>query len=747
MLKLRKYIKPFLPVVALALSLLFVQALCELRLPDLMSDIVNVGLQLSGIEDAAPEAITPDGLALITAYMDDTDEAYALSLYVLYGRGDKNPSGMAYDDIYPAMGDSVYIRVDATDELNDVFSRASYNVINALESLSALFGSTSVDDGNANQLNIEFDMDFLYQAHELIQTNGLANVETTLIVLNETYLRQVGAMFARAYYQELGINVDSIQTRYILRIGIYMLFVALMGGVAAVLVGYFAPRVAAGAARDLRRDLFAKVEDFSQNEFDTFSAASLITRCTNDVSQVQMLVGMGIRMMCFAPIMGIGGIIMALQKSVSMSWIIALAVIVLLGIATIIIVVALPKFKAIQKFIDTLNRVVREILSGLMVIRAFGAREHERKRFDAANMDLLTTNLFVNRAMAIAFPAITFIMNGTMLLIVWVGAGKIADSSLQIGDMMAFMQYSMHIIFSFMMITMMFVFIPRAAVSVERIAEVLEVGLSVKDPEAPLPFQPGKKGVVEFRDVSFRYNNAEEDAVQNISFTAKPGEVTAIIGATGSGKSTIANLLLRFYDVTSGEVYVNGVDIRLARQSDLRKKIGYIPQKTALFTGTIGSNIGYGVKDAGEDELITAATVAQAMDIVAEKPEGFEAEISQKGANISGGQKQRLSIARAIITKPEIFIFDDSFSALDFKTDAALRKALKEHTAEATVIIVAQRVGTIMGANQIIVMEEGKIAGIGTHSQLLETCPEYYEIASTQFTEEQLNEGKGGFSK
>ena len=525
------------------------------------------------------------------------------------------------------------------------------------------------------------------------------------------------------------------QTAFILRTGGLMLAIALLAGVASMFAMYLAPRIAAGAARDLRRDLFNHVESFSQNEFDRFSSASLITRCTNDVAQVQGLANVTARMLVYAPILGIGGIAMALTRSVAMSWVIALAVVVLVGITVLITSIVMPKFKVIQRMVDTLNKVSREILHGLMVIRAFGTQTHEKGRFGGVNRDLRDTGLFVARVMAFIGPAITFVMAGTQLLVIWVGAQHIVASGLPIGDMMAFMQYSMQVIFAFMMVSMVLIMVPRAAVSASRINEVLQTKPAIADPESPRDFtDTAVCGRVVFAGVNFRYPGAEADAITDISFTALPGQTTAIIGATGAGKSTIAQLLLRFYDVTGGRIIVGGEDIRQVRQADLRGKIGYVPQKGQLLAGTIASNIRYGKANATDDELREAASVAQALDFIEEKDGGFESEIAQGGGNVSGGQRQRLSIARALAKNPEILVFDDSFSALDFQTDAKLRQALKQHTANATIIAIAQRVGTIMGAEQIIVLDEGRIVGRGTHAELLGRCPAYYEIASSQGT-------------
>jgi len=530
-----------------------------------------------------------------------------------------------------------------------------------------------------------------------------------------------------------GMVEGTPQTAFILRTGGLMLAIALLAGAASMFAMYMAPRIAAGAARDLRRDLFNHVESFSQNEFDRFSSASLITRCTNDVAQVQGLANVTARMLVYAPILGIGGIAMALTRSVAMSWVIALAVVVLVGITVLITSIVMPKFKIIQRMVDTLNKVSREILHGLMVIRAFGTQTHEKGRFDGVNRDLRDTGLFVARVMAFIGPAITFVMAGTQLLVVWVGAQHIAASGLPIGDMMAFMQYSMQVIFAFMMVSMVLIMVPRAAVSAARINEVLEAKPAIADPESPRDFtDAAAQGRVVFDGVSFRYPGAEADAITDINFTALPGQTTAIIGATGAGKSTIAQLLLRFYDVTEGSITVGGEDIRQVLQADLRGKIGYVPQKGQLLAGTIASNIRYGKPSATDDEVREAASVAQALGFIEEKDGGFGAEIAQGGGNVSGGQRQRLSIARALAKNPEILVFDDSFSALDFQTDAKLRQALKQHTANATVIVIAQRVGTIMGAEQIIVLDEGRIVGRGTHEELLGTCPAYYEIASSQ---------------
>jgi ATP-binding cassette, subfamily B, multidrug efflux pump len=742
LIKLAKYLKPFLFGLIMAILLLFGQAICDLNLPNFMSDIVNTGIQKNGIEHAAPDAISQNGLKLITAFMTADEKELAEDAYSLVSVADKNEKDKTYGSIYPGAVGTLYIKNELSKDdsaaLDNAFETSTWTLINVMQSMpqnGAAAGETAV--GGIGSIDITQVYQYLPML-ETLPTATVAAAREQAEKNDETLLAQGGTMLARMFYTELGADTGTMATSYILIVGLKMLAIALLGGVATVLVSFISSKIAAGAARNLRRDVFDRIERFSNNEFDKFSTASLITRCTNDITQIQTLLMMGIRMVCYAPIMAIGGTVMAVSKSASMSWIIAAACTLLIGIILVVMSISMPKFKAIQKFVDRLNLVSRENLSGLMVIRSFGTRAHEKTRFEAANKDLTDTNLFVARVMVFMMPVMMLIMNGVTLIIVWVGAHRIAESAMQIGDMMAFMQYAMQIIFSFLMISMMFIFIPRAAVSAERIAEVLETPESVVDPQNPKNFNKDKKGLVEFRDVSFRYHGAEEDALSGITFTAKPGQTTAIIGPTGSGKSTIASLMLRFYDVSSGQVVIDGADVRDVTQKDLRAKIGYVPQKGVLLSGTIASNIRYGRRTATDSEVKNAAQVAQAMDFILEKTERFESEIAQGGANVSGGQKQRLSIARALAKQPEIFIFDDSFSALDFKTDIALRKALKEHTGGSTVIIVAQRVSTIMNAEQIIVLDEGKIADIGSHKELLQNCPEYFEIASSQLSQEEL---------
>jgi len=740
--KLAKYLKPFTAGLLLAIVLLFGQALCDLNLPNYMSDIVNVGIQQNGIEHSAPDAISKNGMTLMTAFMTDEEQQLIVSGYTLVDASSENAEGKAYNSVYAKAEGQIYVKneLDETDseELDNAFGAATWTMINVMRDYASAQGGSVTVPTSASDVDIEK----LYQMLPMLSQLPASTVSAAhekAVSNDATILKQSGIMLSKVFLNELGADMNAIQNSYIVSIGLKMLAIALLGGIATVLVSLISSRIAAGTARDLRKAVFGKIESFTNNEFDRFSTASLITRCTNDITQIQMVLMIGIRLICYAPIMAVGGAIMALQKSASMGWIIALACVVLVGLIMVIMSVATPRFKLIQKLVDKMNLVSRENLSGLMVVRAFATQEHEKERFEDVNQDLTKNSLFVNRVMVFMMPFMTLVMNGVTLLVVWVGAHQIADSSMQVGDMMAFIQYAMQIIMAFLMISIMFIFVPRAAVSADRIAEVLTTDPSVVDPKSPKAFDQTRKGYVEFRNVSFRYNDAEEDALSDITFTAKPGETTAIIGSTGSGKSTITSLLLRFYDATKGRVLVDGTDVRDVSQKDLRDKIGYVPQKGVLLSGTIASNLRYGRRDAPDEDVRTAALVAQAMDFIDEKPDGFNSEIAQGGANVSGGQKQRLSIARALVKKPEIFVFDDSFSALDFRTDAALRKALKEHTGDSTIIVIAQRVNTIMSADRIIVLEKGRIVGMGTHRELLKNCSEYYEIASSQLSQEELS--------
>ncbi|MDD3192534.1 MAG: ABC transporter ATP-binding protein [Oscillospiraceae bacterium] len=716
-----KYLKPFAFILVLCVILLFGQALSDLSLPNLMSNIVNVGLQKNGIDEPLPEQISKQGMELISLFMEPEEQG-------------------AFQSVYEEQGGIYVLSADKQDlaAAGEAYGQSALTIMNLVKAAAAQSGQAlEMDDASLS----EMDSGMLYQMLPLLQNMPQQAVEEARLAASQadaSLTEQVGVAFTALFYQDLGVNLLQKQQSYILLTGGKMLLVALAGVLAAVGVGFFSARVGAAVSRDLRHDIFKKVQSFSSAEFDTFSTASLITRTTNDVQQIQMLITMGVRILCYAPIMGIGGIVMAVGKSVSLSWIIALAVLVLIGLILVLFAVAMPKFQSPQKLIDRLNLVSRENLSGLMVIRAFGNEKYEENRFEKANRDLRDTTRFVQRAMSLTMPAMSLIMNLVTLAIIWVGGHAIAASSLQIGDMMAFMQYGMQIIMSFLMIAMMFIMVPRAAVSANRVAEVLNIRPSIRDP-GEKTMEKVSGGTVAFQNVSFRYQNAESDVLTGINFTAKAGETTAFIGSTGSGKSTLINLVPRFYDVTEGRVTIGGVDVRDLPQKQLRSMIGYVPQKSVLFSGSIASNIRYGKEDASEEELWNAVQTAQAEEFVHSSEEGMSAPIAQGGSNVSGGQKQRLAIARAMVKKPLVYLFDDSFSALDFKTDVALRSALRKNLDQnAAVLIVAQRVSTIMDAEQIIVLNSGKIVGKGTHRELLKNCPEYLEIAQSQLSKEEL---------
>jgi len=746
MLRLIKHLRPFLTLILLAIALLFIQANADLALPDYLSRIVNVGIQQGGVESAVPLAIRQSEMSRLFLFMSDPEKADVLAQYRLVDSSSPDYATNLAD--YPTLAEEpVYVLQPGVDKavierLNPVMGKALLAVSGIEQAITNPELATSMASRMGFDLSkIPAGMDVfsvLAKIPAAQRSQLMTMVDQRFAALGPSMIVQAAVAPVKAEYAALGMDTAGPQTAYILRTGLRMLLISLLSVACSVLVGYLAARTAAGLARDLRRLVFRKVESFSSTEFDRFSTASLITRSTNDITQIQMVVIMLVRMVFYAPIIGVGGVIRAMSKDVSMWWIIAVAVVTLVVLIVIVYQIAVPKFRIMQSLIDRLNLVTRESLSGMMVIRAFNRQPFEEQRFDQANLDLTRTSLFVNRVMVILMPLMMLIMNGLAMLIIWVGAHQVAQSSMQVGDMMAFMQYAMQIVFAFLMLSMMFIILPRADVAANRVADVLEAEISIRDPEAPQRLPEPFRGSVEFRNVSFRYPGAEEDVLHDISFTARPGQTTAIIGTTGSGKSTIVSLIPRFYEVTTGAICLDGVDIRSVTQHDLRDKIGYIPQRSVLFSGTIESNLRYADADASDERLRTSADIAQATEFISTSPEGMAAEIAQGGANVSGGQKQRLAIARALVKRPPIYIFDDSFSSLDFRTDAALRRALKAGTAASTVLIVTQRISTIKNAEQIIVLDEGRIVGLGAHAELMQACEPYRVIAQSQLSEEEL---------
>ena len=706
MKKLFGFLKPYALQVVVIICVLMVQAYCDLSLPAYTSDIVNVGIQQSGIDEKVPEALAGEDLNLILAFVPEEDRAEVTDAY------EESSDSYDYEGTVMALKEQVKEDDSQLEELSDQMGLPMVMAMAAEESGINMNGAEGMTGEGSGQMED----------------------------LPDSMVEQAVAAYIQSAYEKIGIDVGDISSRYILATGGKMLLLAGLGMAASILVGLMASRVGAGLGRSLRERVFRKVVGFSNGEFDKFSTASLITRSTNDIQQIQLLTVMILRMVLYAPIMAIGGIWNVFHTNVDMSWIIALAVVLIFLLVAVLFAVVMPKFRILQNLVDRLNLVSREILTGLSVIRAFGTEKHEEERFDDANKDLTRANLFVNRAMTFMMPTMMLIMNGISVLIVWVGGHSIDEGTMQVGDMMAFIQYTMQIIMAFLMICMISVMLPRAAVSAERVDGVLESHTLINDPEDPEKLPEESKGQVVFDHVSFRYPGAEEDVLEDISFTAEPGQTTAIIGSTGCGKSTLVNLIPRFYDVTEGSIRLDGHDIRNLTQHDLREKLGYVPQKGVLFSGDIASNILFGNPDGTDEEMEEAARIAQATEFIEAKKRQYHSHIAQGGSNVSGGQKQRLSIARAIAKHPAVYIFDDSFSALDYKTDVALRGALKEKTEDSTVIIVAQRISTIMHAEQILVLDDGKIVGKGTHKELLRDCPEYYQIASSQLSEKELEQ-------
>ena len=718
---------------------LFIQAYCDLSLPAYTSDIVNVGIQQGGVEDQVPEAISADEMNRLLLFVPSEDQDTVLDAY--------EEDNRTYDvDAYVMKED---ISEDDISSLEDILAYPMMMTA-GFESGSDMTAQieeqlkTSLPAGTVTDDMTVFDI--LKMMPEDQREAMMDSMEAQTGDMPDTILDQAAVSYVGTVYENLGMNMDDIQIHYLLTTGGKMTGLAFLGMAASILVGFMASRVGAATGRDLRGRVFHKVVGFCNNEFDHFSTASLITRSTNDIQQIQLIIVMLLRIVLYAPILAIGGIIQVFQTNVSMSWIIGLAVVLIGLVILVLFLVAMPKFRIMQSLVDKVNLVMREILTGLSVIRAFSTQKYEEERFDKANRDLTRTNLFVNRAMTFMMPVMMLVMNGISVLIMWNGAHGIDNGEMQVGDMMAFIQYTMQIIMGFLMLCMLSIMLPRAAVAADRVQEVLDSQTVILDPEHAEKFSENEKGLLKFDHVSFRYPGADENVIHDISFTARPGETTAIIGSTGSGKSTLVNLIPRFYDVTEGSITLDGVDIRNVSQHELREKLGYVPQKGILFSGNIASNIMFGNPDGGEAEMTEAAEIAQATEFIDQKPERYKSPIAQGGSNVSGGQKQRLSIARAIAKHPEVFIFDDSFSALDFKTDVTLRKALKKRTKNSTVLIVAQRISTILNAEQIIVLDDGKIAGIGTHQELLENCEVYQQIAASQLSESELRAGKNSRS-
>ena len=761
MKNLFKYAASYWKAMIAIVLILVVQAYCDLSLPAYTSDIVNVGIQQGGIEDEVPRQIATEEMEKLLLFVSEDDQQMVMDAYIEDNTSYKKEAYVLKDSVaeegntmenlkdilqIPMMMTSgIESGSDTTKQMEDKLKeQMSQGMAQSMPQGADRTMPEGMPQGEsqAESQAVSLDDMSMFDLLKMLPAEQRATmvekIEEQMSEMPDTILDQASVSFCRSAYKDLGMDMDQTQIHYLLKTGGQMAALALLGMVASIMVAFLASRVGASAGRDLRSGVFHKVVGFSNNEFNHFSTASLITRSTNDIQQIQMLIVMLLRMVLYAPILAIGGVLQVMKTNVSMSWIIGLAVIIIAFVVLLLFLVVMPKFKVLQNLVDKLNLVTREILTGLPVIRAFSTEKHEEERFDDANRTLTKTNLFVNRAMTFMMPVMMLVMNGVSVLIVWTGAHGISDGQMQVGDMMAFVQYTMQIIMGFLMLCMISIMLPRAAVAADRVEEVLKSETMIHDPKQEKHFPEDGKGVLTFNHVSFRYPGADEDVLEDITFTAKPGETTAIIGSTGSGKSTLVNLIPRFYDVTSGDITLDGVDIREVKQQELREKLGYVPQKGVLFSGDIASNIMFGNSHGSDDEMIEAAEIAQATEFIDTKPEKYKSPISQGGSNVSGGQKQRLSIARAIAKHPQVFIFDDSFSALDYKTDVTLRRALAEKTSGSTVLIVAQRISTILHAEQIIVLDEGKVAGKGTHAELLKNCPVYREIAESQLSRKEL---------
>ena len=737
MRKLFQFLKPYAPRVLLILCVLVVQAYCDLSLPTYTSNIVNVGIQQSGIDEEIPENISEEEMNRLLLFVSEDDRQDIQDAY------EKSSESFDYDGEVLTLKDSVKSdneKLDAFTEEMKLPMMLTAGFENGSDTTKQMEGQLKEQMSQVPGIEKMSVFDIFGMMDDTQRASIVDKITEQMDKMPDSILDQAAISYVKSTYEQIGLDTGHMSTVYILKTGAKMLGLAALGMAASILACLMASRVGAKVGRGLRRDTFRKVIGFSNAEFDKFSTASLITRSTNDIQQIQFLTVMILRIVLYAPVMAIGGILKVSKTNVDMFWIIGLAVLLIVMVVAVLFIVVMPKFKIVQNMVDKLNLVSREILTGLPVIRAFHTEKHEEERFDKANKDLTKLNLFVNRAMTFMMPTMMLVMNGITVLIVWVGGHSINDGAMQVGDMMAFIQYAMQIIMSFLMICMISVMLPRAAVSAERVDKVLKSETKIHDPKEPKTLPKNGKGEVAFEHVSFHYPGAEEDVLHDITFTAKPGETTAFIGSTGCGKSTLVNLIPRFYDVTEGRITIDGQDVRDLTQHELRDKLGYVPQKGVLFSGNIASNIMFGNPAGSEQEMTEAAQIAQAVEFIDTKPERYKSPISQGGANVSGGQKQRLSIARAIAKHPDVYIFDDSFSALDYKTDTVLRSALKEKTTDSVVLIVAQRISTILHAEQIIVLDDGKIVGKGTHEELLKTCDAYYQIAASQLSESELKE-------